>query len=164
LDRPLEGGVAVFGWDTPDRTLREMLERIVFTKEVWAAALTGGAMPKLDAAPDGSGPRAPAPERTPAALLARFENADAAFTRALADVRDRGAWDDTFVDALCEPPEAFTFGGTFAHVVTFNAFRRLTALDALRRLGAPVEGVGCPMEYEEAVAPWRAPKDATSGA
>jgi hypothetical protein len=40
-------------------------------------------------------------------------------------VRDRGAWDDTFVDALCEPPATFTVGGTFAHVVTFNAFRRI---------------------------------------
>ena len=63
-------------------------------------------------------------------------------------------WDDTFVDALCEPAETFTFGGVFAHIMTFNAHRRLMALDALRQLGVQTEGFGDPMEYEESVAPW----------
>jgi len=61
--------------------------------------------------------------------------------------RNRRSWDDTFVDALCEPPETFTFGGTFAHVITFNAYRRMVAIEALRRLGAKVESFGCPSEY-----------------
>lgn len=147
LDHPLNSTVAVFGWCNPDKNLREMLERIVQTKEVWTAALTGRALPSVE--------RAPASERTPAALLARFERADAEFNGSLADVRNREAWDDTFVDALCEPPETFTFGGMFAHVITFNIYRRLTALDALRRLGVSVEGFGCPTEYEMNVAPWR---------
>jgi len=38
--------------------------------------------------------------------------------------------------------------------MTFNAHRRLMALDALRQLGVPTEGFGDPMEYEESVAPW----------
>jgi AraC family transcriptional regulator len=143
LDQPLNGVVPVFGWHEPDKNLREILERIVQTKEVWTAALTGGDPPSLDGTP--------AEERTPRALLARFERADAQFNRFLTDVRNRGAWDDTFVDALCEPPETFTFGGMFTHVVTFNAYRRLTALDALRRLGVNVEGFGCPMEFESNV-------------
>ena len=148
LDRPLNGTVPAFGWCEADKNLREMLERIVQTKEVWTAALTGAEFPGVN--------ETRAEERTPEALLARFERADAEFNRYLTDVRNRSAWDDTFVDALCEPPEAFTFGGTFAHVMTFNAYRRLTALDALRRLGVNVEGVGCPMEYEATVAPWQA--------
>ena len=145
LDRPLNSAVAVFGWTQPDKNLREILERIVQTKEVWTAALTGCDMPNME--------DPPAEARTPRALLARFEKADAEFNRFLTDVRNRGAWDDTFVDALCEPPEKFTFGGMFTHVITFNAYRRLTALDALRRLGVNVEGVGCPMEYEMSVVP-----------
>jgi hypothetical protein len=124
-----------------------MLERIVQTKEVWTAALTGRDLPVLEGTP--------AEERTPRALLARFERADAEYNRFLTDVRKRGAWDDTFVDALCEPPETFTFGGMFAHVITFNTYRRLTALDALRRLGINVEGYGCPTEFETSVAPSR---------
>jgi AraC family transcriptional regulator len=144
LDRPLKNQVTVCPWDSADRSLRQILERMVQTKEVWAAALTGGPMPLMDDA-------APA-DRTPSALLARIDSADGKFQAILTDVRNRGAWDDTFVDALCEPPEAFTFGGMFAHVITFNAYRRMLAIEALRCLGVRVEGFGCPMEYVENLA------------
>src|SRR6266478_7716638 len=133
-----------FPWDGPDQSLRQILDRMVQTKEAWTAALTGGSIPPME--------KAPPVDRTPSAMLARLDRADARFQGVLTDVRNRGAWDDTFVDALCEPPETFTFGGMFAHVITFNTYRRLTALDALRRLGVNVEGVGCPMEYETSVA------------
>ena len=139
LDRPLNNQVKVFPWDSPDQSMRQILDRIVATKEVWAAAITGGSMPAMDSAP-------PA-ERTPSAMLARLERADAEFHGVLKDVRNRSAWDDMFVDALCEPPETFTFGGMFAHVITFNSYRRMLAMDALRRLGVKVEGFGCPSEY-----------------
>jgi AraC family transcriptional regulator len=140
LDRPQANTAKVFGWDQPDRNLREILERIVQTKELWTAALVGGDMPALEGTP--------AAERSPATLLRRFDKADAEFHRILGDVRDRGAWSDTFVDALCEPPETFTFGGMFADVITYNTYRRLAALDALHRLGASMPGFGSPMEYE----------------
>jgi len=139
LDRPLQNQVKVFPWDSPDQSLRQILERMVQTKEVWAAALTGGSMPAME--------NAPPEDRTPSAMLARLDRADSQFHGVFKDVRNRSAWDDTFVDALCEPPETFTFGGTFAHVITFNAYRRMLAMDALRRLGVKVEGFGCPSEY-----------------
>lgn len=145
LDRPLQSQIKLLPWDTPDQNVREILDRIVFTKEVWSAALAGGEMPSFETMTSR--------DRTPAALLARYEKADAEFHRILSDVRNREAWSDTFVDALCEPPETFTFGGMFAHVVTFNTYRRLTALGALRSFGVKVEGFGCPMEYEAALAP-----------
>jgi len=143
LDSELGSTAKVFPWDKPDRNLREILERIVQTKEVWTAAFTGGEMPDLDGRP--------AADRTPRALLDRFEKADAEFQRILGSIRDRGAWNETFVDALCDPPETFTYGATFAHVITFNAHRRLTALDAFHRLGVSVSGSGCPSEYEAAM-------------
>ena len=139
LDRPLKNQVKVFPWDGPDQSLRQTLDRMVQTKEAWAAALTGGSMPLME--------NAPSEHRTPSAMLTRMEKADAAFHSVLKDVRNRSAWEDTFVDALCEPPETFTFGGVFAHVVIFNAYRRMLAIDALRRLGVKVEGFGCPEEY-----------------
>jgi AraC family transcriptional regulator len=139
LDGPLENQVKVFPWDTPDQSLRQILERMVQTKEVWAAALTGGSMPPMD--------NIPPADRTPSALLERLEGADAAFHGVLTEIRNRSAWEDTFVDALCEPPETFTFGGMFAHVITFNAHRRMLAMDAMRGLGVKVEGFGCPSEY-----------------
>lgn len=144
LDRPLTHQIHIFPWAGPDQSLRQLLDRMVQTKEAWAAAMTGGSTPLYD--------NAPPEDRTPAAMLARMEEADEAFNRVLADVRDRGAWLDTFVDALCEPPEKFTFGGMFAHVVTFNAYRRMVAIDILRGMGVKVEGVGCPMEYVEGFA------------
>jgi AraC-like DNA-binding protein len=140
LDRAVSGTARVIGWEKPDGNLREILERIVQTKEVWTAAITCGDMPVLEAGPP--------EQRTPAALLARFEKADAEFHRILRDIRDRGAWGDTFVDALCEPPETFTFGGMFADVITFNSWRRLAALDAFHRLGVMIAGSGSPIEYE----------------
>jgi AraC family transcriptional regulator len=112
LDRPLNNPVKVFPWDSADETLRQILDRMVQTKEAWAAALTGGSWSPTDAAPA---------DRTPSSLLARLDEADAKFHGVLTEVRNRSAWDDTFVDALCEPPETFTFGGMFAHVITFNA-------------------------------------------
>ena len=48
----------------------------------------------------------------------------------------------THLSTRCELAESFTFGGVFAHIMTFNAHRRLMALDALRQLGVQTEGFG----------------------
>jgi AraC-like DNA-binding protein/uncharacterized damage-inducible protein DinB len=146
LDRPLEAVVEVLPWRESSKSLRQLFENIIFTKEVWAAALAGHDFPNINGTPDA--------ERTPAAMLARLEKTDRELQKIFHDVRNRGSWDDTFVDALCEPAETFTFGGVFAHIMTFNAHRRLMALDALRQLGVKTQGFGDPMEYEESVAPW----------
>ena len=145
LDRPLPTVVELLPWRESNKTLRQLLENIIFTKEVWTAALSGANM-------DMNGP--PKSQRSPQAMLQRLEKTDAEMHRIFSDVRNRSAWDDTFIDALCEPAETFTFGGVFAHIITFNAHRRLMALDALRQLGLRPEGFGDPMEYEESVAPW----------
>jgi uncharacterized damage-inducible protein DinB len=145
LDQPLPTVVELLPWRESNKTLRQLLENIIFTKEVWTAALSGADM-------DMNGP--PKSQCSPQAMLQRLEKTDAELHRILTDVRNRSAWDDTFVDALCEPAETFTFGGVFAHIMTFNAHRRLMALDALRQLGVQTEGFGDPMEYEESVAPW----------
>lgn len=46
----------------------------------------------------------------------------------------------------------FSFVGMFAHVITFNTYQRLLALEALRCLGVKAEGFGCPTEYEASLA------------
>ncbi len=141
LDRPLSHPAHIFPWPAPDQSLREVLERMVYTTEVWTAALSGSGMPEEIG------------RQTPAVLLKRLESANQQFHAILSDVRNRGAWDDRFVDALCDPPETFTFGGMFAHVITFNAYRRIVAMEALRGLGAHVEGFGCPTEFEQSLGP-----------
>ena len=42
-------------------------------------------------------------------------------------------------------------GGVFAHIVTFNAHRRIMALDAFRELGVHIDGFADPIEYERSV-------------
>src|SRR5581483_9348540 len=144
LDRPLPTIVELLPWRESNKTLKQLLENIIYTKEVWTAALSGAEMMN----------GVPKSHRSPQAMMQRLDRTDAELHRILGDIRNRSAWDDTFVDALCEPAETFTFGGVFAHIMTFNAHRRLMALHALRHLGVQTAGFGDPMEYEESVAPW----------
>lgn len=145
LDRPLATVIELLPWRESNKTLRQLLENIIFTKEVWAAALSGAEMDVEGSSKVKNSPRQ---------MLERLEKTDVELHHIFSGIRNRSAWDDTFVDALCEPPETFTFGGVFAHIMTFNAHRRLMALDALRQLGVSTEGFGDPMEYEENIAPW----------
>jgi uncharacterized damage-inducible protein DinB len=153
LDRPMKAVVEILPWRESTKTLRQILENIIYTKEIWIAAMTGADFPHVKGTP--------ASERSPSAMLARLDKTDAEFHRVFRDIGKRGDWDSTFIDALCEPAETFTFGGVFAHIMTFNAHRRLMALDALRQLGVQVEGFGDPMEYEQSVAPWNPHVSAT---
>jgi hypothetical protein len=81
--------------------------------------------------------------------LPRFERAALAFERLAKRVRDRGAYDDAFVDALCEPPQSFTYGGVLAHVLTYGAVRREALAGVLAELGAEVS-IGDPILWEMA--------------
>jgi hypothetical protein len=84
-------------------------------------------------------------------LRERFESAGEEFAGVVRDIQERGAWDTAFVDALCEPPESFTFGAAAAHVLTWSAHRRAVAVGALRSLGAEVAGPD-PIEWERRAA------------
>src|SRR3984885_9291735 len=69
LDRPLTTVVELLPWRESNKTLRQLLENIIFPKEVWTAALSGADM-------DVSG--APTSQRTPQAMLQRLEKTDVA--------------------------------------------------------------------------------------
>jgi AraC family transcriptional regulator len=103
-----------------EETIGSMLERLVWSKEMWVAAVEGRPLPERR---DGS----------PECLRKRLGEAGPAFMQIVRDVRARGAWDTAFVDATCEPPESFTYGGMAAHVVTWSAHRRHLVLEALQR-------------------------------
>ena len=62
LDRPLPTVVELLPWRESNKTLRQLLENIIFTKEVWTAALSGADM-------DMNGP--PKSQRSPQAMLQR---------------------------------------------------------------------------------------------
>jgi AraC family transcriptional regulator len=136
LGRPLRAGLVVVGFEGEEPSATLMAERLVFTLEVWVAAITGLAMPH--AREDDTGER----------RLARLDAAGRAFARLVRAIRDRGAWDDGFVDALCEPPQSFTYGGVVAHVLEYGAIRRHALLGVLRELGAGVPATADPIEWE----------------
>lgn len=117
-------------------SLRKMLERAVWQKEMWVAAVQGRKL--LEEA-----------ENCPAALLKRMNIAYPAFADIARGVRDRGEWDRHFVDAICEPAETFTFGGMLAHVITHSAHRRAMMVDAFQKLGVEPEGQFDPLGWEK---------------
>ena len=55
--------------------------------------------------------------------------------------------DETFIDALCDPAEVFTYGGMIAHVLTFAAHRRTLVALALDKAGVGDLGWGDPMRW-----------------
>ncbi len=109
-----------------------MAERLVFTLEVWVAAMAGRPLPRTRADD----------------LLSRFDRASRSFARLARAVRDAGAWDDAFVDALCEPPQSFTYGGVLAHILSYGAVRREMLASVLAELGARPPSSGDPIEWE----------------
>src|ERR1700728_1976833 len=111
LDRPLPTVIELLPWRESNKTLRQLLENIIFTKEVWTAALSGVDM-------DMNGP--PKSQRSPQAMLQRLEETDAELDRIFSDIRNRSAWDDTFVAALGGPAETCTFCGVLAHLMNFH--------------------------------------------
>jgi AraC family transcriptional regulator len=138
LDRPLPPAWSTWPPGEP-ATLREILNEMVANKENWSAALAGRA------APDGG-------DQSLNSLRRRFEVAGTEFKRLVQEIKTRGDWDAGFVDALCDPPESFTFGGMLAHVATFSAVRRTMAVFAFRHLGVDDLGLGDPIEWERSLA------------
>ena len=132
LDQPIELSVA--GLDR-DPTLRSITDRLVSQLERWITSLEGGTtMPHNG-------------DATPTGWQARLEAAGPRFPElVLTPIRD-GRADETFVDAMCDPPETFTYGGVLAHVLTFSAVRRTMAIGALESAGIGDLGSGDPMGF-----------------
>jgi AraC-like DNA-binding protein len=126
-------GQVLLSWDGPEETLAAVLDRLVWTLEVWVASIEGG-----DTPPRGAD--------DPATLLDRHDAVAPRWLAAVREISRRGAWDDRLVDALCEPPESFVLGSVVAHVLTFSAHRRLLARHWLRAAGVAVDA-GDPIEW-----------------
>jgi hypothetical protein len=123
----------VLWFDGEEESLARLLERLVFTKEVWLAAVLGEDSPDATADdPDG--------------LLTRHDAAAGRWLAMLRDIERRGAWDDRIVDALCDPPESFVLGSIVAHVLTFSAHRRQVVRQVLAELGVATDQ-GDPIEW-----------------
>jgi len=131
LDQPIE--LSVGGIDAHP-TLRSLTDRLVSQLEMWIAALDGAATMPHNAA-------------SPPTWRPRLDVAGPRFRELVMTPIREGRADDTFVDAICDPPETFSYGGVLAHVLTFAAVRRTMAIGALESAGQRDLGSGDPMRF-----------------
>ena len=86
-------------------------------------------------------------DETVASIRGRLRDAGPAFLDRAREVIAGNRLDETFVDAVCDPPQVFTYGGMLAHVLTFAAHRRTLAIGALHSAGITDLGAGDPMRW-----------------
>ena len=134
LDKSIELSVESFD---DERTIRALLDRLVWQLEMWLAAV------------DDEPFDFPASDRAVSVAELRQRHADAGsrFVALVGRLADEGRFDETFVDALCDPPNVFTYGGMIAHVLTFAAYRRAMVICALSSAGIDDLGYGDPMHF-----------------
>jgi AraC family transcriptional regulator len=133
LDAPVE--ISVEGIDDGP-TLRSLLSRLVGQLAMWDAATH-------DQPYDFGVER----DESVAHMRARMAQVGPAFLDQVRGIVDEGRLDETFVDAICDPPEIFTYGGMIAHVLTFAAHRRTLVCGALIGAGVSDLGAGDPMRW-----------------
>jgi AraC family transcriptional regulator len=133
LDERVE--VSVDGIDC-EPTLRSLLSRLVGQLAMWDAA-THDRPYDFEIERGESIPQ----------MWARLAEAGPAFLSQVREIVDEGRLDETFVDALCDPPEVFTHGGMITHVLTFAAHRRTLVCGALADAGVEDLGAGDPMRW-----------------
>ncbi|MEO5852223.1 MAG: AraC family transcriptional regulator [Nocardioides sp.] len=129
LDQPI-----VLDVDDDRQTLRSLLSRLVGQMGMWNAAM---ATRDYDWSVED--------RESLSSMRARLADEGATYLAHVREVVDGDRLDDTFVDALCEPAEVFTYGGMVAHVLTFAAHRRTLVALALGRHGVEELGWGDPM-------------------
>ena len=131
LDEPIELSV-----DDDEQTLRSLLSRLVGQLDMWNCAM---ATRPYDWAVE--------EHESVTHLRRRLARVGPAYLANVREVIDDGRLDDTFVDALCQPAEVFTYAGMVAHVLTFAAHRRTLAALALEHHGVSDLGWGDPMRW-----------------
>lgn len=129
LDQQIELDV-----DDDAQSIRSLLSRLVGQMGMWNAAL---ATRDYDWSVE--------EHESLASLRARLAEEGPTYLSHVREVVAAERLDDTFVDALCEPAEVFTYGGMVAHVLTFAAHRRTLVALALGRHGVDDLGWGDPM-------------------
>ena len=97
-----------------------MCEHLVRTPEVWTAAIAGEPY-------DGPGS---------GGWVERLDRSGAKFIALIGAIDARGAWAEGFVDALCDPPESFTYAHVVADELELGRVRRTVLAGVLDELEA----------------------------
>lgn len=121
-----------------DSTIRGRLDYLVGTKEAWLAAVYAQSNPF-------EGKR----DQTPAGMLKRFEMVEKQWRELVKSVEEEGRWNEQFIDALCEQPCTFSFGGMIAHVLDQSARNRTEVFRAFAAIGHEDVCDGDPLTWEQ---------------
>ncbi len=133
LDKPIK--VSVDDGDDVS-SLRSLLSRLIGQMDMWNAALDNRAYDFRIESNEGI-----------ESLQARLAEVGPTYLGHIRSVCAEGRLDETFVDTVCDPPQVFTYGGMVAHVLTFAAYRRTLAVQALDAAGIGDLGFGDPMRW-----------------
>lgn len=133
LDRPIEISVEYLD---DDPTIRSAVSRLIGQLAMWNAAVAGR-------------PYDFAVERNESvsSMRTRLAESGPEFTALTRQLVEEDRLDETFVDAICEEPCLFTYGGMLAHVLTFGATRRTIVIGALHKEGMTDLGAGDPAHW-----------------
>jgi AraC family transcriptional regulator len=131
LDQPIALDV-----DDDEQTIRSLLSRLIGQMGMWNAAV---ALRDYDWSVE--------EQESLGSMRERLAVEGPDFLSQVREVVEQERLDDTFVDALCEPAEVFTYGGMIAHVLTFAAHRRTLVVLALASHGVDDLGWGDPMVW-----------------
>jgi AraC-like DNA-binding protein len=126
-------GLAV---DEDEQTIRSLLSRLIGQMGMWNAAMANR---EYDWSVE--------EHESLTSMRQRLDDEGTRYVAHVREVATAGRLDDTFVDALCEPAEVFTYGGMIAHVLTFAAHRRTLVVLALDHHGLGELGWGDPMRW-----------------
>lgn len=131
LDVPIE--ISVEGIDD-DPTMRSLLSRLVGQMAMWNASMDRHPYEwSLEQ------------HESIDSMRRRLADDGASFLARMTEIAGDGRLDETFVDATCDPPRTFTYGGMVAHVLTFAAHRRTLVAGALEDAGITDLGAADPM-------------------
>jgi AraC family transcriptional regulator len=120
LTRVVRPGFVVISYEGEEPDAATMCEHVVRTPEVWSAAIAGEPY-------DGPGS---------GGWVERLDRAGTKFIALIAAIDARGAWAEGFVDALCDPPESFTYAHVVADELELGRVRRRVLAGVLAELEA----------------------------
>jgi AraC family transcriptional regulator len=117
-------------------TLRSITSRLIGQMDMWMCAIENR---EYDWGVEN--------DESVASMRQRLDRVGPDFLSQVQQTVETGSLDDTFVDALCDPPEVFTYAGLVAHVLTFAAYNRTLVVQQLGELGVDDLGWGDPMRW-----------------
>jgi len=132
LDMPLPV-TEPFPWCDPKVTLRQMAGSAVAYAAPWMHSINGIETPY----------RPSTIEEMRSALPVNL----AGFRDILNAVEKDNSYDLTFVDAVCDPPMVFSYGGVIAHVLSHTTFRQYVIGQTLAALGHPGPKAKDPIDF-----------------